>query len=288
MVDLAVIGHVGFNEEITQHGDVRSPGGAGYAVARGTTVVPGERVGLVAMVGADYDPAVLHGLGVNMSGVGISAGRSAYFRTTQHIDGGRSVEVDLGVAATPPLSCFPVEYRSARHVHICTAPPSQQLRWIEFLRALPGRRTISCDAFEHYAEIDPKLSRAALAAGDLMFLNDQERRLIFADDRLPKPAIIKHGSGGATYSGHGAEWFVPASRVGPVDTTHAGEILAGVYLALVAGEISTEVALEYAVRSATAKVTEFGVDGNRLRQVLSSIRGQISATPYGEAVPQLC
>jgi sugar/nucleoside kinase (ribokinase family) len=174
------------------------------------------------------------------------------------------------------LSCFPREYESATHVHLCTAPPVQQLEWLAFLRALPGHRTISADAFEHYAQIDLKRSRAALADCDLRFMNDEEHRLLFAGGPLPQtPTVTKHGPGGASYTEAEQTWHAAADQVTPVDTTHAGEILAGVFLSLRLAAADPPTALGLAVRAATAKVTQFGVDGDRLLRVLADIRSNL-------------
>ncbi len=277
MVNLVIIGHVGINEESSPYGRARSLGGAGYGCARGASVLTPERVGLVSVVGDGFDSGTLRRLGINMRGVRIMDGPSAHFQIVQHANGERSSNVDLGLAERVFLNAFPEEYASADHVHICTAPPSQQLEWLQFLRKLPGHRTISCDAFEHYAWLDPTGSRSALVNCDLRFLNDAERRMLFADDALPRPAIIKHGAEGASFLEKDHTWHSSADPVTAVDTTHAGEIVAGVFLALRAEGLNTTTALRLAVRAATAKVTEFGVDGDRLLVALAEIRAEVGA-----------
>ena len=59
-----------------------------------------------------------------------------------------------------------------------------------------------------------------------------------------------------------------------VDDTGAGEILAGVYLALRARGLAEDQALGYAVRAASSSVTEFGVDGPHLTRELTAIRDE--------------
>ncbi|MCG5211954.1 PfkB family carbohydrate kinase [Streptosporangium soli] len=275
MVDIVIIGHVGTNDEYSPHGETRSPGGAGYGCVRGAALLAPQQVGLVSAIGADYDLGPLRRLGIDTRGLGILDGHSARFRIVQHSDGRRSFDTDLGVASHAALSCFPREYESAGHVHICTAPPAQQQEWLAFLKALPGHRTVSADAFEHYAELDPEGSRVALNSCDLAFMNDEERRILFADGPLPQnSAITKHGPKGASYSAAGRTWHAATVPVTPVDTTHAGEILAGVFLALRSAGVEPAPALRQAVRAATAKVTQFGVDGDRLLGVLSEIRAE--------------
>jgi sugar/nucleoside kinase (ribokinase family) len=276
MVNLVIIGHVGINDECSPYGEVRTLGGAGYGCARGASVLGPERIGLVSVVGAELGSEALGELGVDMRGVRIMDGPSAHFRIVQSASGERFPDVNLGLAKKVFLDCFPREYESAEHVHVCTAPPDQQLDWLQFLRKLPGSRTISCDAFEHYAQLDPSRSRAALINCDLRFLNDVEHRLLFADDTLPLPAITKHGAGGASFLENGRAWRANTDSVTAVDTTHAGEILAGVFLALRLAAVEPATALSNAVRAATAKVTQFGVDGDRLLSTLAKIRSEVS------------
>ncbi|MEV4254102.1 carbohydrate kinase family protein [Spirillospora sp. NPDC049652] len=274
-LDLVIIGHVGLNYESSPAGESHGLGGAGYACARGAAGTAAGRVGLVSVVGEDHDPEPIRALGVDTRGVCRMAGPSARFHITQHADGSRSFAASLGVAAHVPLSCFPDAYRSASHVHVCTAPPAQQLQWLHYLQSLPGRRTISCDAFEHYARTEPLSSRAALAECDLRFANDEELELLGGDTtEAGTPIVVKHGSGGASYSDGHQTWHAPAPPVRAVDTTHAGEILAGVFLAL-RSAVAPPVALRHAVRAATSKVTQFGVDGDQLLRTLAAIRDDV-------------
>ena len=73
----------------------------------------------------------------------------------------------------------------------------------------------------------------------------------------------------------------PAVQV--VDDTGAGEILAGVYLALRAHGLAEDKALGYAVRAASSSVTEFGVDGPHLTRELAAIRDEVLAAGPGAA-----
>jgi sugar/nucleoside kinase (ribokinase family) len=283
-VDLVIVGHLGFNEDHSPYGSHRSHGGAAYGAARGAGVLAPERVGIVAAVGSDYDFGPIRDLGVDVEGVRTRSGGSARFRLTEHADGTRSFETDLGVAAEPALDAFPDEYAGARHFHLCTAPPAQQVAWLEFLRGLPGVRTISGDAFEAYAEADPEMSRAVLSRCDLLFMNEEERRILYPRGIPGEHSyVVKNGAGGASYVDSNTAVDRPARQVVAVDTTHAGEILAGTFLRIRLAGFPPSVALAHAVRAATAKVTEFGVDGEALRSTLHDI-ARACAREAGDAV----
>ncbi|GAA2353397.1 carbohydrate kinase family protein [Dactylosporangium salmoneum] len=273
-MDLVIVGHLGLNDDVTPFGRAVSPGGAGYAVAKGARLLGPGRVGLVARVGPDFDRNAVLSMGVDAEGVTVHEGRSPRFYMRQHADNSREFTADMGTGNTIAPDELPAPYRRARHVHLATAPPQQQWAWLTFLRTLPARPAVSVDMFEHFASSDPALCRSLCAAADLLFMNDEERHILYGDGPLPSaPAVVKHGPLGASYCGT----LVPTTAADPVDTTGAGEVLAGVFLALrLAGEDPLP-ALTAAVRAATAKVTEFGMDGAGLATAIDEIAAHICA-----------
>jgi len=163
------------------------------------------------------------------------------------------------VARDPRPWPLPADYLTARHVHLATAPSRQQLAWLDIARRLPGRPTVSVDMFEHFAMTLPQQSRQVRDAADLVFLNEEEHRLL----GLPadSEAVLKLGACGARYLTRGAVHHVATAPVDVVDTTGAGDLLAGVFLASRLKRVGPVEALARAVRAATASVTAFGVDG---------------------------
>ncbi len=73
------------------------------------------------------------------------------------------------------------------------------------------------------------------------------------------PYILKKGSGGAEYRFSNRHVEVSAPKTIAVDTSGAGEILAGVYLSLRAQGLNVKSALEKAVHTATRRVGKWGV-----------------------------
>jgi sugar/nucleoside kinase (ribokinase family) len=274
---LVLVGHVGWATNETADGAAASLGGSGYAAAYPASILlPGE-VGLVAQVGEDLTGPELARLRVDQAGLTVLPGRSAAFHITDHGDGTRSFQSRLGVAASPRYDLFPAAYFQARHVHLGTMPPPQQIAWLTFLRDHGLRAPVSVDTFEHFVTTQPAASREACDLADLIFINEAEHRGLYPDNEIPKaPTILKHGPRGADYISDGMTHFasaIPAAHV--VDGTGAGEILAGVYLALRAWGLPVDQALDHAVRAATSSVTEFGVDGPRLTHELTGIAGSV-------------
>jgi len=255
-------------------------GGSGYAAAAAAAALLDGQVGLAAQVGTDLDLAVLRGTGLNLDGIAVLPGASARFLIHQFEDGTRSFESDLGVAAEPRLDLFPEPYLHAKHVHLGTIPPRQQLTWLNFLRDKGSSAKISVDMFEYFVATENSDCHAACDLADLLFMNQAEYAGLYGADLYPKsPVVLKHGADGAEFVRDGMEHRVPAALVHEIDPIGAGEVLAGVFLALHAQGLPEERALRYAVAAATSSVTEFGVDGPRRTQALTRIKAEIASSP---------
>lgn len=274
---LVIIGHVGVATDLTVRGSVTGPGGSGFAAAFAAAALLGG-TGLVAQVGEDFDLGVLSALGIGMEGVSVLPGASARFRIEQSRDGSLSFTSDLGVAAEPRFDRFPAAYLQARFVHLGSAPPRQQLAWLEYLRARGCQAQVSVDMFEPFVAAEPDACREAGAHADLIFLNDAEYQGLY-DGRThpPVPVVRKHGPGGAEYLAEEVTFRVPAPPADEVDPIGAGEILAGAFLALRARGLAADQALTYAVAAAARSVTEFGVAGPAVAGELRRIRAELGS-----------
>jgi sugar/nucleoside kinase (ribokinase family) len=284
--DLVLIGHVGWATSGTASGTKASLGGSGYAAAFAAAMVAGDRavVGLVAQVGQDLELRGLRHLGLSLDGLTVLPGASARFYITDNTDGTRSFRADLGVAASPRFDAFPDSYLHAAHVHLGTMPPGQQLAWLGFLRDNGSQALMSADTFEYFVTTQPDASREVCNLADLIFINEAEYKGLYRENETPKPPmVLKHGPRGADFISDGMKHFASAiPAVDMVDGTGAGEILAGVYLALRTCGWPEDQALDQAVRAATRSVTEFGVDGLQLIHELTAIRNTIRKEGHGE------
>lgn len=274
---LVIIGHVGFATSQTARGSITSVGGSGFAAAFAAVALL-DGAGLVAQVGDDFDLGVLRALGIGMEGISVLPGASARFRIEQPRDGSLSFTSDLGVAAEPRFDLFPEAYLQARFVHLGSAPPRQQLAWLEFLRAQGCQAQVSVDMFEPFVAAEPEACREACARADFIFLNEAEYRGLY-DGRAcpPVPVVRKHGPGGAEYLAAGSAYRIPAPPADEVDPIGAGEILAGAFLALRARGLAEEQALTCSVAAAARSVTEFGVDGAAVAGELRRIRAELGS-----------
>jgi sugar/nucleoside kinase (ribokinase family) len=275
--ELVVVGHVG--SSIVHAGAVSrtSAAGSGYAVAASAGTLIGERVGLVAAVGTDFDLAPLRSRRIDLDGVTELPGPSAKLWIREFDDGTRSFSAELGVAAAVQTGTFPARYLDADYIHLGTAPPDQQLTWLEYLHERGCRAHISADMFEHYVATYPTTSREVCDSVDLIFMNQAEYDGLYGDAQLPvpkAPLIVKRGPFGARLivDGHPQEVEDPVAQL--VDPTGGGEVLAGVFLALRANGLPERRALRYAVRAASACVADHGVTGSHLIAELEAIRNE--------------
>ena len=276
-VDLVLIGHVGLATDRTPRGTATYTGGSGFAVAFAASALLGRGAGLVTQVGGDFDLASLWLLPIDTQGVAVRPGASARFVIDQSGDGSLAFRSDLGVAAEPGFDSFPASYLGARYVHLGTAPPRQQLAWLEFLRDKGCRAQISADMFEPFVAAEPDPCRQICDRADLIFLNEAEYEGLYRGrPEPPVPTLLKHGPAGAEFRAHGVRHQAAAPPADEVDPIGAGEILAGVFLALRALGLAEDRALRYAVVTATRSVTEFGVAGPAVTRELSHVRSELA------------
>ena len=272
--ELVVVGHVGTS--IVHVGAVSwtSAGGSGYAVAASAGTLIGDRAGLVAAVGTDFDLAPLRSRRVDLDGVTELPGPSAKLWIREFDDGTRSFSAELGVAAAVRTGTFPARYLDADYIHLGTAPPDQQLTWLEYLHERGCRAHVSADMFEHYVATYPTASREVCDSVDLIFMNQAEYDGLYGDAQLPvpkAPLIVKRGPSGARLivDGHPQEVEAPVAQL--TDPTGGGEVLAGVFLALRAEGLPEREALRYAVRASASCVEDYGVTGSHLTAELEAI-----------------
>jgi ribokinase len=240
--------------------------------------------GVVASVGDDFDVEAVERLGVDTAGVTRVPGHTtARFVITQRGDGTRTFAASWGVAETVDVAALPPAYRRARHVHLATAPPEQQLVWLEHVRGWPRCPTLSVDVFELFVRSSPEATRRVVRAADVVFLNEEEAALLQGGTQPwpPGDVVLKRGAAGAAYYQGRHPDALPISAPAPptraVETTGAGDVLAGAFLALRLLGVSPAHALEAAVRVASASVTDFGVDHQQLRQAIAGVHDTLLA-----------
>lgn len=258
-IELAIVGDIAWNHDITPAGQKISAGGAAYYSAVGASHFS-ENIGTVARVGNDFDLDLLKRKGIDIEGITIiPGGKTCRFVATQHANNTRNFEAERGVAGIVETNIFPNRYLSAQFIHLSTQLPEHTLIWLDFL---VGHGKVSVDSFEPFVENFPELTREMFRRANIIFTNEAEWKVVrqFGEEFNEKPLIIKRGKDGAVYVHGNQNIAVPAPQVKAVEVSGAGDILAGAFLAQRAKGVSIEKALLNAVNLASLSVTEFGVE----------------------------
>lgn len=259
-IELAIVGDIAFNEDVTPFGRKISTGGAAYYSAIGAARFS-NNIGIVARVGGDFDQVrSLADRGVDTAGIYTSFDeKTCRFILIQHPNDTRDFKAQRGVSAVVDTGIFPDSYHSARYIHLPTQLPEHSLKWLDFMN---NRGGVSVDSFEAFVKDFRELTLEMFRRADMIFTNEVEyEELRHAGTAIfNKPMVLKRGRHGAVYIDGENSITVPAPMVTTIDTTGAGDVLAGAFLAQRAKDRDVRVSLEEAVKTASSTVTRFGVE----------------------------
>ncbi|MFH1714006.1 MAG: PfkB family carbohydrate kinase [Candidatus Nealsonbacteria bacterium] len=257
--DLIVIGHISYDENNTFFGTKTVPSGAAYLVALPASIYS-KKIGVVARVGEDYDLENLKKLKIDLNGIKvIPGGKTTRFYHNYKTKNGsiRNFKAELNVGVDLCPNDIPTDYLNSKFIHIATMPPHQQKKFIDFLKS-KTKAKLSIDTLEQYVQQWPKKVLQNFSLVDLIFIDKREKKLIGALKR--KNVVIKKGADGAECFYNNRVIKIVAPRVKVVDKTGAGDVLAGVFLILLAKGKKPVFALKEAVNLASKSVTQFGID----------------------------
>ena len=266
--DLVIIGHIAYDQTIKHDGETSLPFPSGATYFSGVAAsLFSKNLGLVSRVGEDYEMGLLTRLGINLEGVHqIKGGKTTRFYFVYKTPDARDREFrsELNVGADLSPTDTPSRYLEASYIHIAAIPPQKQRLFIGFLRENSKAR-ISLDTIEQYIQERPREVADNLGEVDTVFLNQKELEIL-KENRLTrclrgKEIILKRGAEGAI-SIKGKETIkVSAPRVETiVDKSGTGDVLAGVFLALLIQGETRERALREAVRIASKSLEGHGVE----------------------------
>ncbi|MBU1129922.1 carbohydrate kinase family protein [Patescibacteria group bacterium] len=260
---LMIIGHLAANE--IHIGDVvkRYWGGAGCHVALGASLfLPKNNVILVSVCGDDYDLDLLAQTGVDVSGIDVQKEQVSDRFLIWEQKGERKGFKSVG-SLFNKISLIGKEklFNGVSWVHLATSPPKQQLFWMKELgRIKNGSFGISADSFELFVDENPEEVKKVFEKCDLLFANLKEWQNL--KYKTKKPFVLKLGKDGACYYKNGEIKFrVSALKMRKiVDTTGAGEVVAGVFLAQQLLGKSKEESLKTACKMASLSVKGWGLE----------------------------
>lgn len=277
-MSLIIIGSVAFDTIETPSGcRTRIIGGSGTYAALAACFF--TRPGLVSAVGQDFPCRFLQQLrtrGIDLTGLKITKGKTFHWhgRYGQDLNQRTTIKTELNVLREfrPVL---PPDYRQADIVFLSNLDPSSH----DFiLSQMPAVKLVAMDTIRFWIENQPRALLQAIQKVDILFVNDEECRLIAREINLvragrklqasgPKIIVVKKGEHGAMLFGKNFVFGVlanPCEQV--VDPTGAGDAFAGAFLGYLdsTGRFNQRELRKAAVYGnlvASLVIEDFGVEG---------------------------
>lgn len=280
-MSLLVIGSVAFDAIDTPFGSTgKIVGGAASYISLATTLLY-ENVGLVAVVGEDFDFDFVDDLkrrGVDTEGLQVKAGEKSFFwHGKYHMDMNSrdTLVTELNVLGDfDPI--IPQNWQEPDYVMLGNLSPQVQLTTLERLTRKP--KLVVLDTMNFWMDISLDDLKVVLKKVDVLTINDEEARQLSGEYSLVKAArviramgpqtlIIKKGEHGALlFGGNDEIFFCPALPLEEVfDPTGAGDTFAGGFVGYLASVGSTDfesmkMAIVYGSAMASFCVEQFGTN----------------------------
>lgn len=275
--DLIIIENLALEEIRTPKGTKTVRGSSAY-FALFPALFYSKKIGIVSVIGNDFDLKELKNMGLDMKGIKIiKKGKSLQICDSYSNDySSRTVTYKSGVSSNLSVKLFPNIYLNTKTIFLPTSPPLKQLEFAKFLkRKIKNKTSLAVDTIEHYIKSYPKAVATIFSLADIIFLNEEEYKLAndmnLLNGNRNKALIIKSGKNGASYNSIRYKYHCRAPKVEVIDPTGAGDCLAGVFLTLRARGWSIKNALKKAVKIASLSVKDFGIEHIRDSSYLKNI-----------------
>jgi sugar/nucleoside kinase (ribokinase family) len=288
-MSLLVIGSVAFDAIDTPFGSTgKIVGGAASYISLATTLLY-NKVGLVAVVGEDFDfdfVEILKQRGTDTQGLQVKEGEKSFFwHGKYHLDMNSrdTLVTELNVLGDfDPI--IPQDWQSPDYVMLGNLSPQVQLTTLNRLSIKP--KLVVMDTMNFWMDIAMDALKDVIKRVDVLTINDEEARQLSGQYSLVKAAriiremgpstiIIKKGEHGALLFGENDQiFFCPALPLEEVfDPTGAGDTFAGGFVGYLASKGATDFesmksAIVYGSALASFCVEQFGT--TRLAAVTAS------------------
>ncbi len=280
-MSLLVIGSMAFDAIDTPFGSTgKIIGGAASYISLASSMLS-KKVGLVAVVGEDFDFDFVEDLksrGVDVEGLQVKKGEKSFFwHGKYHMDMNSrdTITTELNVLGDfDPI--IPNNWKNPDYVMLGNLSPEVQLKTLERIEKRP--KLVVMDTMNFWMDIALDTLHQVIAKVDVLTINDEEARqlsgeysIVKAARRIqamgPKYLIIKKGEHGALLFGEDGEtFFCPALPLEEVfDPTGAGDTFAGGFIGYLAQQDRTDFdaikkAVVYGSAMASYCVEKFGTE----------------------------
>lgn len=271
-INLVIVGNIAFDVNTFPKRNngideiVTNNGGAGYY-----SLIPASlytKTGIVARVGNDFDLINLKNDNIDLSGLKVinDFPTTKFYHTYLTDDGQtRTFRPEVCEECMIGVFDFPKEYFKAKYIHIATNFPVVQMQFIDLIRK-NSNAIISIDTHEAYIEKDTNYIKRVFDKVDIAFIDKEFNELL--DCKAPIK-IIKMGKKGCKYINKDNKFISSVTETEVIDKTGAGDVVAGVFLAMLSNGKDPKTSLNEAVKIATKSINNYGVDHlqkNRMQQ----------------------
>ena len=262
-VKVVIVGNIAFDvNTFTNRNEgkdkiVINKGGAGYY-----SLIPSSlftKTGIVARVGNDFDISTLKSNNIDLKGLKVmESSPTTKFHHTYMTDDGqtRTFKPEVYEATLITPEDFPEVYYDADYIHIATNFPYMQKQFIDMIRKR-SKAIISIDTHEAYMEQESDFIKEIFDSVDIAFIDKEYTKLL--DCKAPVK-IIKMGKKGCKYKYRDNEFIAETQERKVIDKTGAGDVVTGVFLAMMAKTKNPEQSLRTAVNIATKSIGNYGVE----------------------------
>lgn len=215
------------------------------------------KTGVVTRIGNDFNKGLFEDLNIDKKGLKFINSKSSKFIHTYTSSNGqeRTFKAEINDDCMITIDDIPNEYLSAKYIHISTNFPDTQLEMVKYLKQ-NSKAIISIDTHEAYYKDEKVLEAFNLA--DIAFIDKEFTNLYNCNAKIK---ILKLGSKGCKFISENKEFTSPATLCEEViDKTGAGDVVAGVFMALLSMNYSYEYSLNKAVNMATESIKDYGVE----------------------------
>jgi transcription elongation factor GreA len=266
--NLVIFGHVGYDFISVDGAEKgRFHGGSAYHAGVGAASVS-DRFAFVTRLGKTdaelYDSA--GNLSCSLDGVKAMDGQEAPRFSLNYSSGRRErdkrMDISLGCGGEISFADLPSDFYKARFLHLASAPPEQQLKWVTDIKSEKDLDCeISIDISEPFIKDHKETLLKALQECVFIFVNEREREILKDLDTEEKVVVVKKADGAAElWIDDELQLEEKPLEIEHVDSTGYGGVLAGAFMMMLSSGHDEETALTLATRMASKSTADFGVD----------------------------
>lgn len=260
-INVVIVGNIAYdvNTFLNQDGNktVINRGGSGYY-----SLIPASlftKVGIVAKVGNDFDIELLKKYNIDLTGFKVikNSLTTKFYHTYLTSDGQtRTFKPKIYKKTLINITDFPKQYYGAKYIHIATNFPEVQEKFIAEIRK-KSNAIISIDTHEAYMEKEADYIKRIFDKVDIAFIDKEFTKLL--DCKAPIK-IIKNGKNGCSYRSDNLNFNSKTIETKVIDKTGAGDVVTGIFLAMMSITNNPKKSLDKAVEIATISISDYGVD----------------------------